>query len=132
MAGLLPDRRRHLRVPVRLSLSFSGGKVRGEGTVIDMFLGGCKIKSDTPVAIGDIYYLEIVVNEQEPPIEVPAIVRSVGPRGIVFAFLRKAQENKRLQKFLRSRTASMPTIAADATSFSESHYVVPEKGWHKG
>ena len=28
------DRREHLRIPVRLYLSFSGGKVRGEGTVL--------------------------------------------------------------------------------------------------
>lgn len=67
MAGFLPDRRRHLRVPVRLSLSFSGGKVRGKGTVIDISLGGCKIQSDVPVTVDDIYYLEILVSEQEQP-----------------------------------------------------------------
>ena len=35
------DRREHLRIPVRLYLSFSGGKVRGEGTVLDLSMGGC-------------------------------------------------------------------------------------------
>jgi len=34
------DRREHLRIPVRLFLSFSGGKVRGEGTVLDLSMGG--------------------------------------------------------------------------------------------
>ncbi|MCP9446547.1 MAG: PilZ domain-containing protein [Nitrospira sp.] len=104
------DCREHLRIPVRLRLSFSGRKVRGEGTVIDMSLGGCKIKSDTPVVIDDIYYLEIVVSEQEAPIEVPAIVRSVGARGIAFKFLRKARENKRLLSFIRSQTGSIPSL----------------------
>lgn len=66
------------------------------------------INSDTPVSVDDIYYLEIVVSEQEPPIEVPAIVRSVGARGIAFKFLRKAQENKRLLSFIRSQTGSIP------------------------
>lgn len=115
-------------MPVRLSLSFSGGKVRGEGTVIDLSLGGCKIKSDAPVAVDDIYYLEIVVNEQEPPIEVPAIVRSVGPRGIVFTFLRKAQENKRLQTFLHSRAAFSSAIVSGATSSSNARCVAEQKG----
>ncbi|MCP9452748.1 MAG: PilZ domain-containing protein [Nitrospira sp.] len=132
MAGFLPDRRRHLRVPVRLSLSFSGGKVRGKGTVIDISLGGCKIQSDVPVTVDDIYYLEILVSEQEPPIEVPAIVRSVGPRGIVFTFLRRAQENKRLQTFIRSRADVASAIISDATSPSDSGCVAKEKGWNKG
>jgi hypothetical protein len=128
MASFLTDRRRHLRVPVRLSLSFSGGKVRGKGTVIDISLGGCKIKSDVPVTVDDIYYLEILVSEQEPPIEVPAIVRSVGPRGIVFTFLRRAQENKRLQTFIRFRTEVTPAIVSGATSPSDSRCVAKEQG----
>ena len=35
------DRREHLRIPVRLYLSFSGGKICGEGTVLDLSMGGC-------------------------------------------------------------------------------------------
>ncbi|MCP9472860.1 MAG: PilZ domain-containing protein [Nitrospira sp.] len=112
--GSVLDRREHLRIPVRLRLSFSGGKVRGEGTVIDISLGGCKVKSDGPVAVDDIYYLEIVVSEQEPPIEVPAIVRSVGARGIALKFLRKARENERLLSFIRSQTGSIPSIPSKA------------------
>ena len=83
------DRREHLRIPVRLCLSFSGGKVRGEGTVMDLSLGGCIIKSSTHVHVDDIFYLEIVVAEDESPIEVAAMVQSVSARGIAFKFLRK-------------------------------------------
>ena len=110
--GSILDRREHLRIPVRLRLSFSGGKIRGEGMVADISLGGCVITSDTPVSVDDIYYLEIVVSEQEPPIEVPAIVRSVGARGVAFKFLRKAQENKRLLSFIRSQTGSISSISS--------------------
>lgn len=99
------DRREHLRIPVRLYLSFSGGKVRGEGTVMDLSMGGCIIKSETQVHVDDIFYLEIATGQQNHPIEVAAMVRSVTPRGIAFKFLRAAQDNKRLLAFVQAQTA---------------------------
>ncbi|HEX9155081.1 MAG TPA: PilZ domain-containing protein [Nitrospira sp.] len=99
------DRREHLRIPVRLFLSFSGGKVRGEGTVLDLSMGGCIIKSQTQVHVDDIFYLEIATGQQDHPLEVAAMVRSIGPRGIAFKFLRAAQENKRLLAFVQAQTA---------------------------
>lgn len=108
------ERREHLRIPVKLCLSFSGGKVRGEGTVMDLSLGGCIIKSDTQVHVEDIFYLEIIIVENEPPVEVAAMVRSVSARGIAFKFLRKAQENKRLLTFIHSRAGSTSSILSKA------------------
>jgi len=98
------ERREHLRIPVRLYLSFSGGKVRGEGIVMDLSVGGCIIRSETQVRVDDIFYLEIVTDPDHPPLEVAAMVRSVSQRGIAFKFLRAAQENKRLLAFVQSRT----------------------------
>lgn len=98
------DRREYLRIPVRLFLSFSGGKVRGEGTVMDLSVGGCIIKSETQVHVDDIFYLEIATGNQDPPLEVAAMVRSISSRGIAFKFLRAAQENKRLLTFVQART----------------------------
>ena len=98
------ERREHLRIPVRLYLSFSGGKVRGEGIVMDLSVGGCFIKSETQVRVDDIFYLEIATHQDEPPLEVAAMVRSVTQRGIAFKFLRAAQENKRLLAFVQSHT----------------------------
>jgi hypothetical protein len=118
------DRREHLRIPVRLFLSFSGGKVRGEGTVMDLSMGGCIIKSDTQVHVDDIFYLEIAIREHEQPVEVAAMVRSVSARGIAFKFLRKAQENKRLLAFIQSNsgsTSSVLTKAAEPTVSGSSH-----------
>ena len=99
------DRREHLRIPVRLYLSFSGGKVRGEGTVLDLSMGGCVIKSETQVHVDDIFYLEIAIEHHEQPVEIAAMVRSIGPRGIAFKFLRAAQENKRLMAFVQAQAA---------------------------
>lgn len=100
------DRREHLRIPVRLYLSFSGGKVRGEGTVLDLSIGGCIIKSETRVQKDDIFYLQLSLREGEHPLEVAAMVRSMSARGIAFKFLRAAQENKRLLAFVQAQTSN--------------------------
>ena len=102
-------RREHLRIPVRLYLSFSGGKVRGEGTVLDLSMGGCIIKSETQVHTDDIFYLQLSLDESELPLEVAGMVRSVSPRGIAFKFLRAAQENKRLLAFVHAHTSDQPS-----------------------
>lgn len=88
--------------------------MRGEGTVMDLSLGGCIIKSDTQVHIDDIFYLEIAIAQDEPPIEVAAMVRSVSTRGIALKFLRKAQENKRLLSFIQSRSGLRSSVPAKA------------------
>jgi hypothetical protein len=99
------DRREHLRIPVRLYLSFSGGKVCGEGTVLDLSMGGCIIKSQTQVHTNDIFYLQLSLEDSEPPLEVAAMVHSVSARGIAFKFLRAAQESKRLFAFVQAQTS---------------------------
>jgi hypothetical protein len=103
------DRREHLRIPVRLYLSFSGGKVRGEGMVLDLSMGGCIIKSETQVHTDDIFYLQLSLGEGELPLEVAAMVRTVSARGIAFKFLRAAQENKRLLAFVQAHTSDQPS-----------------------
>ncbi|MBM4126816.1 MAG: PilZ domain-containing protein [Nitrospira sp.] len=110
------DRREHLRIPVRLCLSFSGGKVRGEGTVKDLSLGGCVIQSETQVHVDDIFYLEIGIAPNEPPLEVAAMVRSVSARGIALKFLRKAQEDKRLLAFIHSRSGATSSALPQAVA----------------
>jgi hypothetical protein len=108
----LLERREHLRIPVRLYLSFSGGRVKGEGTVLDLSMGGCIIKSETQVHLEDIFYLEIAIARDEAPVEVAAMVRSVSARGIAFKFLRKAQENKRLLGFIQTSLGAPPGVPA--------------------
>ena len=78
--------------------------MRGEGTVLDISMGGCIIESQTPMHEDDIFYLQIALEETQPPLEVAAMVRSVSSRGIAFKFLRSAQENKRLLAFVQAHT----------------------------
>lgn len=81
---------------------------------MDLSLGGCIIKSETHVHVDDIFYLEIIVAENEPPVEVAAMVRSVSARGIAFKFLRKAQEDKRLLTFIQSHSGSTSSVLSKA------------------
>ncbi len=122
------DRREHLRIPVRLCLSFSGGKIRGEGIVMDLSLGGCIIRSETNVHVDDIFYLEIAVAEDESPIEVAAMVRSISARGIAFKFLRKAQENKRLLSFIQSRAGATSSVLSNAVEPGVSPPLAQDRG----
>lgn len=115
------DRRKHFRIPVKLYLSFSGGRIRGEGHVVDLSLGGCMIQSEAHVRVDDIFYLEIVLPEQTTPVQVAAIVRSVSTRGIAFQFLRKSQDNRRLVAFIQGQSAPAgPASQADSTPPSSS------------
>ena len=97
------ERRTHERVPVRLSLAFSGGRIKGEGTLINISLGGCLIETSAPVKVDDIFHVQLFVNEQEPAIEVAAMVRSIGAKGVGMKFLRSAREDRRLVAYLRSQ-----------------------------
>ena len=115
------ERREHLRIPVRFFLSFSGEKVRGEGMVMDLSMGGCIIKSDSQVHVDDIFYLKISISEGDSPIEVAAMVRSITSRGIAFKFLRKAQENKRLLAFIQSNAGTTSTVLSKAVESPVAH-----------
>ena len=93
---------------MRLYLSFSGGKVHGVGTVLDLSMGGCIVKSETQVHTDDIFYLQLSLGEGEHHLELAAMVRSVSARGIAFKFLRAAQENKRLLAFVHAQRPDQP------------------------
>jgi hypothetical protein len=116
---------------VRLYLSFSGGKVRGEGTVLDLSMGGCVIKSETQVHTNDIFYLQLSLDDTEPPLELAGMVHSVSSRGIAFKFLRTAQENKRLLAFVQVQTQDQPAkssgkvvVAAEQAGESHVHHTI--------
>jgi hypothetical protein len=47
--------------------------------------------------------LKFFVSEQEPAIEVAAMVRSIGAKGVGMKFVRSARENRRLVAYLRSQ-----------------------------
>ena len=47
-------------------------------------MGGCVIESQASVHVDDIFYLQIVLENEHAPLEVAAMVRSVSSRGIAF------------------------------------------------
>ncbi len=48
--------------------------VEGEGALIDLSLGGCRLLSDTPLALGWEYHLILQISVERPPIPVEAAV----------------------------------------------------------
>lgn len=103
--GHAVERREFRRTPVQLALAFTGDQVRGEGTIMDLSIGGCLIRSTLHVGVDDIVYLRIALPRQESPLELAAVVRSVGSRGIGCKFLRTSREDARLAEFLREQEA---------------------------
>ncbi len=97
------ERRTHERIPVRLSLAFSGGRIKGEGRLVNISLGGCLIETTAPVKVDDIFHIKLFVNDQDPPLEVAAMVRSVSGKGVGMKFVRSAREDRRLIAYLRSQ-----------------------------
>ncbi|HLZ35899.1 MAG TPA: PilZ domain-containing protein [Nitrospira sp.] len=57
--GAAPERRRHPRRATRFFTTFSGDDLCGSGMVLDMSAGGCRLKSESPISIGQILYLFI-------------------------------------------------------------------------
>lgn len=60
---------RRLVVPVRL-----GEVVEGEGAIVDLSIGGCRLLSDVPLIIGQEYNLIFQISMEQPPIPVDAAV----------------------------------------------------------
>lgn len=109
------DRRAHRRIPVRFSMAFSGGRIQGQGMVINLSVGGCLVESNTVVQVNEICYLRLYPDQQGPPVEVAAMVRSFGARRIGFKFLRSAREDKRLLEFLRAHAEEEKNRSANQT-----------------
>ncbi|MDP3089375.1 MAG: PilZ domain-containing protein [Nitrospira sp.] len=78
------DLRKHQRIVTPSSALFSFRQlivpaqllddVEGEGALIDLSLGGCRLLSDTPLALGQEYHLILQISVERPPIPVEAAV----------------------------------------------------------
>jgi hypothetical protein len=99
------DRRQHKRIPVRLSLSFSAGKVKAKGLVTNISMGGCTIETDSILEEGRICYLQLYLEDGAPPVEIAGVVRSTGAKRVGVKFLRVGRESKRLFEFLHRQGA---------------------------
>ena len=78
------DLRKHQRIIAPPSAIFSFKQlvfpaqlledIEGEGALIDLSLGGCRLLSDTPLALGREYHLILQISVERPPIPVEAAV----------------------------------------------------------
>jgi c-di-GMP-binding flagellar brake protein YcgR len=78
------DLRKHQRIITPSSALFSFKQlvvpaqllddVEGEGALIDLSLGGCRLLSDMPLSLGYEYHLILQISVEHPPIPVEAAV----------------------------------------------------------
>ena len=71
------ERRKHKRIPVRYRSSFSSANlINGEGTALDLSLGGCRVRSERTVYPGTVLVLHLSLPDQEAEFTVEqALVR---------------------------------------------------------
>jgi hypothetical protein len=88
------DRREYERVPVRLPATFATHHLSGEGEISDLSLGGCTMRTDTPLVNGDTLRLTFHLPRAPVPIIVDvALVRSTptGSTGLQFQQIASAE-----------------------------------------
>lgn len=118
------DQREYERLPVSFPVVLAGDETDGRGSLSDISMGGCTIRSVTELRHGQIVSLSLQIPHEDRPIRVDAaVVRNVQLNRAGLEFLRFQQtERKRLQNLIRTelipgarprRTVDdIPTIAA--------------------
>ena len=106
----VPDRRQYERITTGFPVFLEGQSNRQE-TAVDLSMGGCTLKVQTPFSEGTFMQLLLQTSDREPPIRVDtAIVRSVRSRTIGLQFLEfPTGEKDRLSQFIYSRLVDYRT-----------------------
>jgi len=97
------NRRKHVRFHVELRCSFAGDQFTGEGTVLDLSMEGCRVRSDTPMLKGVYMEVFITLLGQIPPLPIELAVVRWSP-GSVFGleFIRIAdRHHARLRRYVQ-------------------------------
>lgn len=96
------DRRRYERIFVNFPVHYASEALRGDGTALDLSMGGCAFKAAPVPAAGSVLRLELFVPGTERPILVDAsVVRSARSSFVGTEFLRLAPpEQYRLTQFV--------------------------------
>ena len=101
------DQRVSQRLPCEFPVTFSSDEIAGEGTVVDMSVGGWRIRvqSDTAVRIGTYLTLRMAPPDDDPTLmEVPlSVVRwsEGGEFGLEYLVI-GAEAQQRLRRFVKS------------------------------
>jgi hypothetical protein len=101
--------RQYVRVNARFPVTFLISKLRQEGTVTEIALGGCSLEANVVLAIGAKFRMDILISENEPPLVVDqALVRSVRPTGFGIQFMELQEAEKvRLGRVLEKLLATL-------------------------
>jgi predicted RNA-binding Zn-ribbon protein involved in translation (DUF1610 family) len=97
------DRREYDRIPASFPLTFQTINLTGQGTAINLSMGGCSFTTSTPLAGGMVLRLELQLSDNVSPVVVDAAaVRHSQGQSVGVEFLRwQESERARLQLFVR-------------------------------
>lgn len=110
------DRREYARMEIEFPMTFSGESISGEGTAINVAMGGCTFTTKSDLEVGAILKLELRISAVVPPVIVgAAVVRNRRPGIAGVEFLRwEKSERDRLQLFVRGLLIERGTELAPA------------------
>jgi hypothetical protein len=96
------DSRQYVRINAEFPVTFTVSKLKHQGKVTEIALGGCSLEADIVLAMGAKMKMEIRVLDAQPPIAIDvALVRSVRPTGFGIQFMEiQPQEKERLGQTL--------------------------------
>ena len=92
------------RYPIHYPSVFSGKKITGEGTVVDLSRSGCAVAGHVSLPLGTYVTLDIFLPDQDSPLVIDqAVVRWTVMRAFGLEFIRMGPvEGKRLHEFVGS------------------------------
>ncbi len=95
--------REYARVAFECPAEFSGDQLSGEGTVINLSIGGFAVESDQPVKAGMTLKLRVFLPDDEKPIVIRAAIRWAreGKFGVKTTLI-GIEDKKRLREFIVS------------------------------
>ena len=90
-------------------VTFASDEGSGDGTLVNVSMGGCSLRTRVELPIGTIIKLTLQVSSDIQPVVVDAaVVRSVRVGGLGVEFLQWQQsERERLQLFVRACSSVM-------------------------
>ena len=103
------DARQYVRVASKFPVTFVISKLKQEGTVTEIAMGGCTLEANVVLAIGAKFRMELFISDSEPPLVInQALVRSVRPTGFGIQFMEILDaEKERLGRLLEKLLATL-------------------------
>ena len=103
-ARYTPDRREYVRIPAHASAAFSGEHVQGKGTLVNLSMSGCAMKTDVLPRTGEVLCLRLDQWNGYPQVVIDAArVRTMEKQEVGLEVLRiQNGERKKLQQVVET------------------------------